>query len=115
MKRKYKSIKRKMASATHITSDVKLEVIKRDQGRCVVCGSAKNVEPNAHYIPRSEGGMGIKENIVTLCTNDSENKCHYKFDFGTDEERKEIGEKIEAHLKKHYPGWCKDKVTYKKG
>lgn len=114
MSKKFKSIKFKKTVPTEISFDVKMKVLKRDNGRCVVCGSTHNVEANAHYIPRSEGGMGIEENIVTLCNNESKNKCHYKFDFGTDEERKEIGEKIEAHLKKHYSKWSSEKVIYKK-
>jgi len=91
-----------------------MKVWQRDQGRCVVCGATHNVEPNAHYIPRSQGGMGIEENVVTLCNNFSQNKCHYKFDFGGKELREEIGKRIEGYLKQKYPGWSKEKVVYKK-
>lgn len=114
MNKKFKSIKFKKTVPTEISFDVKMKVLKRDNGKCVVCGSRYNVEANAHYIPRSEGGMGIEENIVTLCNNESENKCHHKFDFGSDEERKELGNKIEEYLKSKYPGWSREKVIYKK-
>lgn len=112
-KRRLKNLKIKMAYGTSITEDVRMTVRIRDNGRCVFCGSDENVEHSAHYIPRSEGGMGIPENVVTLCNNKSINKCHQKFDFGTDEEKQIIGEKIEAHLKKHYPGWSREKVIKK--
>lgn len=70
--------------------------------------------PNAHFIPRSKGGLGIEENIVTLCTNLTENQCHYKFDFGTRQEKEEIEAKIEAYLKSKYPGWDREKLTYRR-
>jgi hypothetical protein len=70
--------------------------------------------PNAHFISRSKGGLGIEENVVTLCTSFTENKCHYKFDFGTREEREEIGSRIEEYLKSKYPNWDKEKLTYRR-
>lgn len=102
------------AKATDITPQVKQEVFLRDNGRCVVCGNMVNVMPNAHYIPRSAGGLGIPENIVTLCTNLTENKCHYKFDFGSKEEREEIGKIIENYLRSKYPDWNPANLIYKK-
>lgn len=106
-------MKTKRAKATDISPKVKREVWERDGHRCIICGSPL-AAPNAHYIPRSAGGLGIPENIVTLCTNFSENKCHYRFDFGTAEEREEIGQKIENYLKDHYPGWDPEKLIYRK-
>ena len=113
MAKRFKTIKMKKTSATEISYDVKMKVLQRDNGRCVYCGSMFHVEANAHYIPRSDGGMGIEENVVTLCNNQSVNKCHQKFDFGTDEERQAIGSKIEEHLKSHYKNWSPDKVRCK--
>lgn len=114
MAKKFKTLKFKKTSPGEISFDVKMKVIKRDKGRCVYCGDSKHAEPNAHFIPRSEGGMGIEENVVTLCNNNSENKCHFKFDFGTAEERQAIGEKIKEHLLKSYPNWSEEKVKFKK-
>lgn len=68
--------------------------------------------PNAHYIPRSKGGLGIEENIVTLCTNMSPSRCHYKYDFGSRKEKEEIGGKIKDYLKGQYLDWSEDKLTY---
>ncbi|MBZ5656877.1 MAG: HNH endonuclease [Acidobacteriia bacterium] len=50
-----------------IPSHVKLEVWKRDKGRCVKCGSAKNLHFD-HIIPYSLGGSSKDaENIQLLC------------------------------------------------
>lgn len=114
MAKKFKTLKMKKTSPGDISFDVKMKVIKRDKGKCVCCGDSKNAEPNAHFIPRAEGGMGIEENIVTLCNNNSENKCHFKFDFGTEEEKTELGNKIKEYLIKCYPGWNEEKVRFKK-
>ena len=54
------------------------------------------------------GGLGIKENIVTLCPD-----CHYEEDFGNNAKLYE--EKIEIYLKGIYgANWDKSKLVYKK-
>lgn len=63
--------------------------------------------PNAHFINRSQGGLGIPENIVTLCP-----ECHYEEDNGKNS--KEYDKKIEEYLKKCYKDWNKEKLVYKK-
>ena len=107
-------MRHRMTKATDITRQVKLDVWARDRGRCVVCGNTYNVMPNAHYIPRSKGGLGIPENIVTLCTELTPNKCHRRFDFGTKEERERIGNIIRNYLKSKYPEWDENKLIYRK-
>lgn len=50
-----------------IPSEVKLEVWKRDKGKCVKCGSTDNLHFD-HIIPFSKGGSSlVKENIQLLC------------------------------------------------
>ena len=50
-----------------IPSAVKLEVWKRDKGRCVICGSTENLHFD-HIIPYSKGGSSlVAENIQLLC------------------------------------------------
>lgn len=107
-------MKSRRSKATDIPQKVKQAVWERDGGRCVVCGCQRNVMPNAHFISRSKGGLGIEENIVTLCTELTENKCHRRYDFGTRKEREEIGAKIEAYLKSKYPKWEKEKLTFRR-
>lgn len=107
-------VKSKRAKATDISQKVKKIVWKRDNHACVICGNTQNVMPNAHYIPRSQGGLGIPENIVTLCTEFTENQCHRRFDFGAKEEREQIGTQIEKYLKTQYPNWDKSEIVYNK-
>lgn len=70
--------------------------------------------PNAHYISRAKGGLGIEENIVTLCTNMTENKCHERYDNGTKEEQEEIRKKIKRYLMNQYPNWDESQLVYRK-
>jgi hypothetical protein len=50
-----------------IPASVKLEVWKRDKGRCVECGSTDNLHFD-HIIPYSKGGSSlVAENIQLLC------------------------------------------------
>lgn len=107
--------KSKRAKACDISWAVKVKVWERDNGCCVVCGCNCNVMPNAHYISRARGGLGIEQNIVTLCTEFTENQCHRKFDFGTAEERERIGETIRTYLQEKYPNWNEEDLYYKKG
>ena len=107
-------MKSKRAKATDISKAVKEKVFARDGGRCVVCGNSYNVMPNAHYIPRSKGGLGIEENIVTLCTEMTLNKCHRKYDFGTKKEREKIGNIIKEYLQSKYDNWNEENLIYKK-
>jgi hypothetical protein len=50
-----------------IPSDIKKEVWKRDRGRCVICGSIKNLHFD-HDLPFSKGGTSlVANNIRLLC------------------------------------------------
>ncbi len=95
----------KETKATRIPIEVKEKVFMRDRGKCVVCGEPGT--PNAHYIRRSQGGLGIEENIVTLCP-----KCHHDFDNGF--KREQIGAWISEYLDKWYPDFPDEKRKYSK-
>ena len=60
-------MKSKRAKACDISKKVKDIVWERDGHRCIICGSYQAM-PNSHYIRRSQGGLGIPENIVTMCS-----------------------------------------------
>lgn len=50
-----------------IPTAVKVEVWKRDQGRCVICGSTKNLHFD-HDIPFTKGGSSITaKNVQLMC------------------------------------------------
>lgn len=89
-----------------IPKKVKLVVWERDNHRCIFCGSP-NAMPNAHIVPRSKGGLGIEENVVTACY-----ECHYKMDQTT--ERKMMIKKAIAHQQSIYPDWNEEKLRYRK-
>lgn len=88
-----------------ISKQVKKRVYERDKGLCIICGCPGL--PEAHYVSRAQLGLGIEENIVTLCR-----QCHRLYD-GT--ARKAYGEIIRNYLKKQYPDWDEQKLVYKKG
>lgn len=55
-----------------IPEDVRSEVWRRDQGRCVRCGSRERLEFD-HIVPLSRGGSNTVRNIELLC--ESCNRC----------------------------------------
>lgn len=100
-------MKHRRTKATDIQRSVKKDVWERDQHRCILCGSY-DAAPNAHYIPRSRGGLGIVENIVTLCLG-----CHHDFDQTA--ARAAIKPIIAGYLAGKHPGWNEQDLYYKKG
>ena len=102
-----KSLSGKRARACALSGGVKREVWERDGGLCVWCHKPGN--PEAHFIPRSKGGLGIPENVLTLCR-----ECHNKYDNGTRAEREERREYFREYLKSIYPGWDENKLIYHK-
>lgn len=96
----------KQTKATSIPKSVKCNVFKRDGYCCILCGSPQG-QPNAHYIPRSQGGLGIEENIITLCPD-----CHREYD--QSDKRSIYGERIRQYLIRQYPEWNAKKLKYKK-
>lgn len=50
----------------YISPEVKLAVWRRDQGKCVQCGSREKLEYD-HIIPVSKGGSNTERNIQLLC------------------------------------------------
>lgn len=97
----------KRSKACDISQKAKEKVWERDNHRCILCGS-KYAMPNAHFIGRAQGGLGIEQNIVTLCM-----KCHNDYDNGN--KREEYSYKIEWYLKEMYgESWNKEKLYYNK-
>lgn len=92
-----------MTKACDISPAVKREVCERDGGRCILCGASGL--PNAHFIPRARGGLGIPRNIVTLCPD-----CHREYDNGPC--RKALEAEIRAYLMRVYSDWDESALIY---
>lgn len=96
----------KRTKAVAITPQVRARVEERDNYCCIFCGKAGRGE--AHLINRSQGGLGVEQNIVTVCR-----ACHNEMDNGLLTQI--YREKAENYLKAIYPEWDKSKLIYKKG
>lgn len=105
-------MKSRRSKACDIPRNVKERVWERDHHMCIICG-CPYAAPNAHYISRAKGGLGIEENIVTLCTEFG-NGCHREYDFGTSEVRDELASRIKDYLCSYYPNWNESKLKYNK-
>lgn len=95
----------KRTQALNINRATRMAVYERDNGCCVLCG--KPGYPEAHYIARSHSGLGIEENIVTLCRS-----CHRRYDQTI--ERESIRRILADYLQSKYPDWDESKLIYKK-
>ena len=106
---------RKDTKARDFDRKAKIVIAKRDSiggwPCCVYCGAAAPAElawSNAHYIARSQGGLGIPENGLTLCPS-----CHRRYD--QELERKKMREYFREYLREHHDEWSEEALTYRKG
>lgn len=107
--KKIKGKRHERTKKTEIPTKVKTEVWNRDNHKCIFCGVEVDVFfANAHFIPRSAGGLGVVKNIFTACP-----KCHFEQDNGLN--TKEYDLKVESYLKSIYGDtWIKEDLIYKK-
>lgn len=100
----------KRAQACDIPYEVKEKVWERDEHKCIFCEKEVPVHcANSHYIPRSQGGLGIEQNIVTACP-----ECHHEQDNGKN--TRLFDELAEIHLKNCYGScWNVKNLIYRKG
>lgn len=95
----------KRTKAVAITPKVRQAVEERDGYCCIFCGQRGRGE--GHYISRAHGGLGVEENLITVCR-----KCHNEMDNGLLTQI--YREKAEAYLRGIYPDWDRTKYIYKK-
>lgn len=94
-------------------------IIQRDYGTCLFCNMSYKMDSSSdiayeikdimHFIPRSQGGLGIEQNGVLGCRYH-----HMLLDNGNKGLRDEMLKIMEEHLKMSYPGWNREEIIYKK-
>lgn len=104
----------KSTKAQDFSRPVKIAIAERDSidgwPCCVFCGlAAPDVTSwsNAHYIARSQGGLGIEQNGLTLCP-----VCHRRYDSTT--ARMEMRGYFREYLNDHYENWNEESLVYRR-
>lgn len=103
----------KQTKYTNIKREVRIAVWERDEGECILCKAfgrppfLSHPNPEAHFIPRSLGGLGIEENILTLC------RWHHR-EFDEEHRRGYYTEYLRKYLQSCYPDWNEEKLYYRK-
>ena len=100
-----------------IPDRVRKKVLERDKG-CIFCQMGYHLPPEEftassalqimHFVPRSQGGLGIEENLAVGCVYH-----HMILDNGRDT-RAEMLEIFEEHLKRRYKNWSRQQLIYNK-
>ena len=96
----------------------RLKIIERDRG-CIFCqrgyhmdetdGFGRELFEIMHYIPRSQGGLGIPQNGALGCKDH-----HMMLDNGNKGRREEMLEIFRDHLKRFYKDWDEKSLVYSK-
>lgn len=101
-------MKHARTKATEISMKTKKEVWERDKHCCIFCGKPIDVnQANAHYIKRSQGGLGIAQNIFSACC-----ECHWQEDFGQNQDK--YRERVRRYLSSKYENWNEKNLYYDK-
>jgi len=91
---------------TNASKEVRLEVWERDNRHCIIC-SSPSMLTFAHFIGRGQGGLGIKENLVTLCM-----ECHHQADNG--KETRKYKDCMRNYLEELYPSFSDEERKHNK-
>ena len=100
----------KRKTATDIAAPVREKVKRRDNHRCVYCNTPYSLQLAHVFVNRSHGGLGVEENLVTLCI-----EHHMTLDNGRKEKSEPIRNVVEEYLKMHYPQVDLKNLKYRKG
>ena len=112
-------MKKKLTRHLEFTAKARKAIHKRDNETCVFC--AAGYEPPEdpaycrtalqimHIVPRSQLGMGVQQNGVLGCV-----WHHQMMDNGNLDNRKEMIKMLEERMRRMYPGWSRESVTYRK-
>lgn len=111
--------KKKLSSRMEFTAKERRKIHERDRERCVFCEMGYQMPEDPaycrtglqimHIVPRSQLGMGVEQNGALGCVYH-----HTMMDNGNTGHRKEMQTILEDRMKRLYPGWSRESVTYKK-
>lgn len=112
-------MKSKRTKACEFSQKARQQVYDRDVG-CIFCERGYHMEEAntydlqidgiMHYIPRSQGGLGIPQNAALGC------RYHHRMlDNGSRGRREEMLKIFREYLKKIYPDWNEERLIYQKG
>ena len=97
----------------------KEKIIQRQYGNCLFCIMSYKLDSSSdlayeikdimHFIPRSQGGLGIEQNGVLGCRYH-----HMLLDNGNKGLRDEMLQIMEEHLRMSYPNWNREELVYRK-
>jgi 5-methylcytosine-specific restriction endonuclease McrA len=103
----------KRTKALNATAKVRSIVYERDSMDgvpvCQICFTGQQPLDLAHFISKSQSGLGIPQNLIVLCRTH-----HSLFDHGYPEERRTMKRQIREILQSKYPDWDESKLIYKK-
>lgn len=102
----------KRSNACEFSIKERTKIYERDDYSCIFCNMGIYPQEDhrlevAHYTPRSQGGLGIRQNGALACK-----WHHHMLDNG--ELAELLKEKMKEYLMEHYPGWDEDQLQYKK-
>ena len=107
----------KQARAHDFTPKERAFILERDYKGCIFCDAkyrmdevteyGRGIREIMHYIPRSRGGLGIRQNAAVGCKDH-----HVMFDNG--KYREEMQVIFRDYLSSLYPGWSEQDMVYNK-
>ena len=109
----------KRSQACEFSQKVRRKIYARDKNSCIFCEIGYHTEKLTwfgkqlngvmHFVPRSQGGLGIEQNGALGC-----NVHHEMLDNGNTGERAEMLQIFQGYLELCYPDWDKKKLYYRK-
>jgi predicted restriction endonuclease len=109
----------KQSKAKNFAPGIIEDINLRDRGTCLFCRRGYHMESTSeygrsildcmHYIPRSQGGMGIAQNGAIGCRSH-----HMMMDNGNKGRREEMLGIMREYLMQQYPQWDEKELVYNK-
>ena len=107
----------KRSNACEFSQKEREAIIKRDKGECIFCNMmyrpeetdsyGRSIKEIMHYVPRSQGGLGVRYNAAVGC------KCHHTM-FDNGKYREEMDKLFAHYLAGKYKNWNKADIIYDK-